>query len=242
MARRCAGLGRGGRPDKASVTGSRAAARAGHHAAAVVVATASSMPSATRSHGIASRSIRCPANVSRDGAAAIHAARPSAVPATAAMTPTTAPPVTMTIRSCLRVAPIAASMPSWRWRRAAITAKPAAATRETRSSKAVTAPSTPPATAPWVLAPRACHSSGPRKAARKAAKLAGLAFSSTVTDCGGPAPAGETRANWSLRSLGFSTMPVTVWCWPPRDNGEPMRSWRACASWPVTATCPAPAG
>src|SRR6266542_2689057 len=59
------------------------------------------------------------------------------------MAPTMAPPATMTIRSCLRVAPIAASMPSWRWRRAAITAKPAAATRETRSSKTVTAPRLP---------------------------------------------------------------------------------------------------
>ena len=75
----------------------------------------------------------------------------------------------------------------------------------------MTAPSMPPATAAWVLAPRACHSSGPRYRSRKAPKLAGLAFSSTVTDCGGPAPAGVTRTNWSFRSLGFSTMPVTVW-------------------------------
>src|ERR1035438_9334178 len=119
---RCAGRGRGGRADRARVTGRRAAARAGHHAAPVAVTTASSMPSATRSHGMANRSIRCPAKVSRPGAAAIHTARPAAVPATAAMTPTTAPPVTMTIRSCLRVAPMAASMPSWRWRRAAIEA------------------------------------------------------------------------------------------------------------------------
>ena len=107
---RRAGRGRGGRADRASVTGRRAAARAGHHAAPVAVTTASSMPRATRSHGMANRSIRCPAKVSRTGAAAIHTARPAAVPATAAMTPTTAPPVTMTIRSCLRVAPMAASI------------------------------------------------------------------------------------------------------------------------------------
>ena len=58
----------------------------------------------------------------------------------------------------------------------------------------------------WVLGPRACHSSGPRNDARKAPKLAGLASSSTVTDCGGPAHEGVTRTNWSFRSLGFSTI------------------------------------
>src|ERR1700691_4083840 len=55
------------------------------------------------------------------------------VPVTAAMMPTSAPPATMTIRSCRRVAPMAASMPSWRWRRAAITADAAAAARATRT-------------------------------------------------------------------------------------------------------------
>ena len=85
----------------------------------------------------------------------------------------------------------------------------------------MTAPSMPPATAPWVLAPRACHTSGPWNAARKASKLAGPAFSSTVTDCGGAAPVGETRANSSLRSLGFSTMPVTVWWVEGQCGGDP---------------------
>src|SRR5690349_16351532 len=55
---RWAGLGRGGRADRARVTGSRAATRAGHHAEPVAVATASTMPRATRLHGMANRSIR----------------------------------------------------------------------------------------------------------------------------------------------------------------------------------------
>src|ERR1700704_5019909 len=37
IAERCTGFGRGGRADRASVTGIRADARAGHHAAAVAV-------------------------------------------------------------------------------------------------------------------------------------------------------------------------------------------------------------
>ena len=125
-------------------------------------------------------------------------------PITAAMMPTSAPPATMTSRSCLRVAPIAASIPSWRWRRAAMTAKAAAATRETSTIRTVTAPSAPAATAAWVLAPRACHSSGPWKVSLKAANAAGLASSRTVTPCAGPAADGGTSANWSVRSLGFS--------------------------------------
>ena len=105
------------------------------------------------------------------------------------------PPATMTIRNCLRVAPIAASMPSWRWRRAAIAANPAAATRETSSSRTVTSASATAAVFAWVLGPRACHTSGPRNEARNAPNRAGVVSSSTVTVCGRLADAGETRAN-----------------------------------------------
>jgi len=48
----------GGRADRARVTGRRAAARAGHHAEPVAVATASTMLRATRLQGMANGSIR----------------------------------------------------------------------------------------------------------------------------------------------------------------------------------------
>ena len=92
-----------------------------------------------------------------------------------------------------------------------MTAKAAAATRETSTIRTVTAPSVPAATAPWVLALGACHTSWPRNAFLKALKAAGLASSRTVTSWAGPAADGGTSANWSFRSLGFSTMPVTRW-------------------------------
>ena len=43
-AERCAGVGRGGRPDSANTVGMRAIVRAGHHAAPVAASTASAMP------------------------------------------------------------------------------------------------------------------------------------------------------------------------------------------------------
>ena len=50
IAERCTGFGRGGRADRASVTGMRADARAGHHAAAVAVNTARSTPAPSSHH------------------------------------------------------------------------------------------------------------------------------------------------------------------------------------------------
>ena len=69
---RRARLGRGGREDRASVIGTRAAARAGRHAAAVAVRTASSMAAVICHHGRSSRSMRCPAAVSNRGVRANH--------------------------------------------------------------------------------------------------------------------------------------------------------------------------
>ena len=84
------------------------------------------------------------------------------------------------------------------------------------------APSAPAATAAWVLLLCACHTSWPWNVSLKAANVAGLASSRTVTPCAGPAADGGTSANWSFRSLGFSTMPVTLWWCPGRDSTEPM--------------------
>ncbi len=51
------GLARRGRPDNAATTGTRAAARAGHHAAINDVTNASTRPSTTANHGSASGSM-----------------------------------------------------------------------------------------------------------------------------------------------------------------------------------------
>ena len=132
-----AGLGLGGRPERASVTGTRATARPGHQAAAVAPRTATRTTIASSVHGRLSRSRRWSSAVSSVGTSANQSPRPTTVPSSAPIAPTTAPLVITTSRRCFSVAPIAASMPSWRSRRCAMTAKPAAATSEARSRNTV---------------------------------------------------------------------------------------------------------
>ena len=134
---RCAGRGAGGRSDSAAVTGTRAAARAGHHDAAVAVDTASNIPTTTSHQGTSKRSIRCPAADSTVGPIANQVSSPVAVPNTAAASPTAAPLATMTSRTWRSVAPVAASSPICRCRRWAMTTNPAAATRATSSRTTV---------------------------------------------------------------------------------------------------------
>ena len=137
MAEWRAGLGLGGRAESASTTGTRATARAGHQAAAVAPRTARRAAMAIRPHGRLSRSMRWSTADSSVGAKTTQSARPAIVPMSAAIVPTSAPFHNKTRRTCFCVAPRAASMPSWRRRRCATTAKPAAATSEARSRKTV---------------------------------------------------------------------------------------------------------
>jgi hypothetical protein len=58
VADRCTGLGRAGRPDRASVTGIRDTDLAGHHAAAVAATTAKTIPTTISHHATLRRSIR----------------------------------------------------------------------------------------------------------------------------------------------------------------------------------------
>ncbi len=134
---RRAGRGAGGRADRAAMTGMRAVARAGHHDAPVAVSIASTMPVTTTHHGTSKRSMRCPAAGSTTGARASQVSSPAPVPITAAAAPTAAPLASITSRTCLSVAPVAASSPIWRCRRCAITTNPAPATRATSSRTTV---------------------------------------------------------------------------------------------------------
>ena len=106
-----AGLGLGGRPESASVTGSRATVRPGHQAAAIAPKSARRTVSAISSQGRLSRSTRWSTADSSVGANTTHSARPMSVPQSAAIAPTMAPLAMSTRRRCFCVAPIAASMP-----------------------------------------------------------------------------------------------------------------------------------
>ena len=106
------GLGRGGRLESASVIGTRATVRAGHQAAPIDVTSASRRTTTTRTHGTLRRSMRWPAAVSSRGESSIQSAAPVSVPAAAAIRPTAAPSASITLRTCARVAPMAATMPS----------------------------------------------------------------------------------------------------------------------------------
>ena len=133
----------------------------------------------------------------------------------------TTPLINTTRRKCLAVAPIAASMPSWRSRRCAITAKPAAATRQTRSRTNVESTSTRTA----AVAFSAC----PRPGRRSLAPLGSLTLdkscgagqagrSPTGVEHRAKAPEGRTRRR--VRA-GFSTMPTTVRSTCPRLSDAP---------------------
>ena len=106
------GLGRGGRLESASVIGTRATVRAGHQAAPTAVTSARTRTTTTSTHGTLRRSMRWPAAVSSSGESSIQHAAPVSVPATAAIRPTAAPSASITFRTCARVAPMAATMPS----------------------------------------------------------------------------------------------------------------------------------
>ena len=71
---------------------------------------------------------------------------------------------------------------------------------------------------------------------------ASLASTRTATWSGAPADDGETSANSSLRSRGFSTMPTTVRRRPSSATVAPGRTRRRSATPSVTATWPGPTG
>ena len=78
------------------------------------------------------------------------------------------------------------------------------------------------------------------KESAKARSSCWLASTRTVTFCGAPADEGETRANSSLRSSGFSTMPTTVRRRPSRSSVAPSSTLRSAATPSVRATWPRP--
>ena len=132
-----AGLGLGGRPESAKVTGRRATVLPGHQAAAVAATTARNAVVATNPQGTLRVSTRWSIADSSVGATIAHTTMPTIVPASAASAPTTAPLAKSTSRTCFGVAPVAAKMPSCRSRRCATTANPAAPTSEASRRKTV---------------------------------------------------------------------------------------------------------
>ena len=199
-AERCTGsAGRPGRQGDGDRE--RATVRAGHHAAAVAVTTASTMPAAISHHGTSNRSIRWPAAVSSRRRPATRPARPSdgAGDGGDRPRPWRRWPASPVGGGC-SVAPIAASMPSWRSRRWATTTKPAAArgrpgagrrwpgrARRRRRSPARSV-AVAQSTAPWQAGR---DSSRPPAAAGSAAARSSAGSTRTVTAAGGSAPRGR---------------------------------------------------
>ncbi len=190
------------------MTGSRDVIRAGHQAATVAATTASSATATRRGQGRSVRGMRWFAADSTAGAATIQPTTPSTVPMTAATAPVMAPVASMTSRTWRCVAPIATSMPSWRWRRWATTTKAAAASSPTSASASVVTARTTAAIAAWstslpmtsILNPMSSPV-GPRSLEVSA---------STVNASGAARVPGATSAKSSLRFAGFSTRPTTV--------------------------------
>ena len=88
MAEWRAGLGLGGRAERASTTGTRATVRPGHQAATVAPRTARRTAIAISPHGRLSRSMRWSTADSSVGAKTTQSARPATVPMIAAIAPT----------------------------------------------------------------------------------------------------------------------------------------------------------
>src|SRR5471030_1877085 len=87
-AKRWAGWGRGGRPDRAATMETRATARAGHQAAAKAVTKVRTMAAAMDHQGRANGSTRVSEIDRSVGTNANHPDSPTAVPTNAAMAPT----------------------------------------------------------------------------------------------------------------------------------------------------------
>jgi hypothetical protein len=239
---RRAGRGRGGRADRAWTIGTRATARDGHHAATVAVTTASAMPPTVSHHGWPRESMRRPNASSRCPAAAIHAPSPIAPPTVAATIPTAAPLATITSRRCFSVAPIAASMPSWRIRRWATTTNPAAAISETSSSTTVVIDrsSTAPVVSP--SSPRSRSPMPPGVARLNASSCSREPSTRSDSDSDRSSSEIGASANSSPRSAGFSTRPTTVRSRPPTSTVSPVATPRSDATRSVTAISSAPSG
>ena len=242
----CVALGLGGRAERASVTGMRATARPGHHAAAVAPRTATKTIATSSVQGRLSGSMRWPTAGSSVGTSASQIARPTIAPISAPSAPTTVPLGSSTSRRCFSVAPIAASAPSWRSRRCAMTAKPAAATsvassRKTVATENIASVSTNRSSSRASDPTRADRSPCDSMKASTAPAPAPVS-ARTVTWSGAPADEGVTRANSSLRSRGFSTMPTTVRRRPSSASGSLSSSPSSVATLSVTATWPGPSG
>lgn len=240
-AKRCAGLGGDGRPDNAVTIDDRAAARAGHQAAATAATTARTIEAAIAHHGRWNRSTRCPTSVSKRGANAIHVTSPTTAPAPAPTTPTTAPLATIDMRTWRSVAPSAPSMPSARILRCAMTAKPAAATRPTNSSPMVSNTSTTIAAAVLLKELRVPMPVAP-PTGRKLSTCALVASNRIVTCAAEVIWPGATSANSSFRSNGFSTSPTTLRLAPLTANAPPVCTLKVAAASLVSATSPEPRG
>ena len=148
-------------------------------------------------------------------------------------------------------------MPRARSRRCAMTVNPATETRpmKTRPSTAMASTIVAGPTTPLLLACEARETVAspgrPVKAGggawpgpyRCCSRLAAAgSFSRIVTWVGAVTWPGTTRANSSLRSVGFSTMPVTCQARPSAGQVPPAFTLYSEATWLVRATWPGPSG
>ena len=172
-------------------------------------------------------------------ATTIQVPSPRAVPTTAATRPTATPLATITSRTCFWVAPIAASIPSWRSRRWATTTNPAAAIRQTSSRTTVDMPRVTAAAVTAVFSPRFPTATPPGIPLMKASICSSSASTRNEIRSACSIREGATSAKRSPRSAGFSTRPTTVHRASPSSTVSPIVTSRRSATSSVTASSPA---
>ena len=155
-----------------------------------------------------------------------------------------APLATMTSRVCFAVAPTAASMPSWRSRRWATTAKPAAATSEMSRNSTVARAKPPMAAAlrsvPSCLETRGWLPPGVRNPLTRSSVVR-TSTAAHVAPATAPADTGS-NANSSTSLPGFSTRPTIVRGRRSKSVVVPTPAPSLSATPSVTASSSAPVG
>ena len=186
--------------------GRRVMTRVGHHDASVDITTPIAAHRRISDHGTSKVSMRWFAADSTAGDANTQPTTPSTVPTRAATTPTNAPLASITSRSWRVSAPVAASRPSWRWRRCATTTKPAAAINATSIIASVT-PTITMASAAAFSSPCPMTVSETLSSADPTGPLGRVKLNNSVTRSGVVATGITPKLSSSL--CGFSTRPTT---------------------------------
>ena len=224
-----AGLGCGGRPESASMTGRRATVRPGHQAAAVAPRIARRTTIASSAHGRLSRSMRWSTADSSVGAKASQSARPAIVPMSAAIAADDRavgqqhePEVLL--RGADRGEHAELAEPALRDDGEARGGDQRGQEQEDGGDGEHRQRLAAPLSSPRLAMPVNARADGPlpARSLQKASERRPSARVDQDSDvvCG-PSDDGETRANSSLSSRGFSTMPTTVRRRPSSASVDP---------------------